>query len=47
MHEALLMAGLMRRIDEIAKCEGAQRIIGVTQVTRVASLGQQCELTAG
>jgi hydrogenase nickel incorporation protein HypA/HybF len=30
MHEASLMAGLMHRIDEIAKCEGAQRIIGVS-----------------
>jgi hydrogenase nickel incorporation protein HypA/HybF len=30
MHEASLMVGLMRRIDEVAKAEGAQRIVGVS-----------------
>lgn len=30
MHEASLMANLMRRIDEIATAEGAQRVIGVS-----------------
>jgi hydrogenase nickel incorporation protein HypA/HybF len=30
MHEASLMAGLMRRIDEIAKCQGARRIVSVS-----------------
>lgn len=29
MHEASLMAGLMRRIDRIGRAEGAQRIVGV------------------
>jgi hydrogenase nickel incorporation protein HypA/HybF len=30
MHEASLMSGLMRRIDEVAKAEGAIRIVGVS-----------------
>jgi hydrogenase nickel incorporation protein HypA/HybF len=30
MHEASLMAGLMRRIDEIAAAEDARRIVGVS-----------------
>lgn len=30
MHEASLMSGLMRRIDEVAKAEGAKRIVGVS-----------------
>ena len=30
MHEASLMADLMRRIDDIAKTEGARRIVGVS-----------------
>jgi hydrogenase nickel incorporation protein HypA/HybF len=30
MHEASLMVDLMRRIDEIAKAEGARRIVGVS-----------------
>ena len=30
MHEASLMADLMRRIDDIAKAEGARRIVGVS-----------------
>jgi hydrogenase nickel incorporation protein HypA/HybF len=30
MHEAALMVGLMRRIDDIAKVEGARRIVGVS-----------------
>jgi hydrogenase nickel incorporation protein HypA/HybF len=30
MHEASLTAGLMRRIDEVAKCEGARRIVRVS-----------------
>jgi hydrogenase nickel incorporation protein HypA/HybF len=30
MHEASLMTGLMRRIDEIAKAERAQRITSVS-----------------
>jgi hydrogenase nickel incorporation protein HypA/HybF len=30
MHEASLMANLMRRIDEIAKAECARRIVGVS-----------------
>jgi hydrogenase nickel incorporation protein HypA/HybF len=30
MHEASLMAGLMRRIDEIGRSEGARRIVGVS-----------------
>jgi hydrogenase nickel incorporation protein HypA/HybF len=30
MHEASLMVDLMRRIDDIAKAEGARRIVGVS-----------------
>ncbi len=30
MHEASLMTNLMRRIDEIAKLEGARRVVGVS-----------------
>ena len=30
MHEASLMAGLMRRIDDIARAENATRIVGVS-----------------
>jgi len=30
MHEASLMASLMRGIDSIAKAEGARRIVGVS-----------------
>ncbi len=30
MHEASLMADLMRRIDDIAKAEGARRIVRVS-----------------
>jgi hydrogenase nickel incorporation protein HypA/HybF len=30
MHEASLMADLMRRIDDIATAEGARRIVGVS-----------------
>jgi hydrogenase nickel incorporation protein HypA/HybF len=30
MHEASLMANLMRRIDEVAKAEHARRIVGVS-----------------
>jgi hydrogenase nickel incorporation protein HypA/HybF len=30
MHEASLMLSLMHRIDEIAKCEGARRIVSVS-----------------
>ncbi len=30
MHEASLMTGLMRRIDEIGAAEGARRIVGVS-----------------
>jgi hydrogenase nickel incorporation protein HypA/HybF len=30
MHEASLMVSLMHRIDEIAKCEGARRIVSVS-----------------
>lgn len=29
MHEASLMTGLMRRIDEIAKAERARKVVGV------------------
>ena len=30
MHEASLIANLMDRIDEIARTEGAQRVVGVS-----------------
>jgi len=30
MHEASLMANLMRQIDEVAQAEGASRVIGVS-----------------
>lgn len=30
MHEASLIAGLMKRIDEIARAEGAKRVVGVS-----------------
>jgi Zn finger protein HypA/HybF involved in hydrogenase expression len=30
MHEASLIVNLMRRIDDIAKAEGARRIAGVS-----------------
>jgi hydrogenase nickel incorporation protein HypA/HybF len=30
MHEASLMANLMRRIDEVARAERARRIVGVS-----------------
>jgi hydrogenase nickel incorporation protein HypA/HybF len=30
MHEASLIANLMRRIDAVAKVEGARRIVGVS-----------------
>jgi len=30
MHEASLIANLMRRVDDVAKAEGAQRVIGVS-----------------
>ena len=30
MHEASLMADLMRRVDDIAKAEGARRVVGVS-----------------
>lgn len=30
MHEASLMVNLMRRIDDLAKAEGARRIVGVS-----------------
>jgi len=41
MHEATLMAGLMRRIDEIARSEGAVRIVGVS-----VWLGALCHMSA-
>lgn len=30
MHEASLMANLMRRIDEVARAEGARRVVGIS-----------------
>lgn len=30
MHEASLMTNLMRRIDEVARAEGARRVVGVS-----------------
>lgn len=30
MHEASVMAGLMRRIDEVAKAERAKKIVGLS-----------------
>jgi len=30
MHEASLIAGLMRRVDEVAVAEGARRVVGVS-----------------
>lgn len=30
MHEASLMAGLLRRIDEVARAEKARRVVGVS-----------------
>lgn len=30
MHEASLMSGLMRRIEEIARAENARRVVGVS-----------------
>jgi hypothetical protein len=31
MHEASLMANLMRQIDEVAQAEGASRVIGAVE----------------
>lgn len=41
MHEASLMTNLMRRIDEVAKAEGAQRVLGVS-----VSLGALSHMSA-
>lgn len=41
MHEASLIAGLMRRIDTVAKADGARRIVGVS-----VWIGALCHMSA-
>lgn len=41
MHEASLMTGLMRRIDAVAKSDGARRVIGIS-----VWIGALCHMSA-
>ena len=41
MHEASLMTGLMRRIDTVAKADGARRIVGIS-----VWIGALCHMSA-
>jgi len=42
VHEASLMTGLMRRIDAVAKADGARRVTGVS-----VWIGALCYMSAG
>lgn len=41
MHEASLMTGLMRRIDTVAKADGARRVVGIS-----VWIGALCHMSA-
>ncbi len=41
MHEASLISGLMRRIDAVARADGARRVVGIS-----VWIGALCHLSA-